>query len=96
MPFQPTYDVPPERQPYHLEAAAPAGGRVGVLFLHGFMGSPLSSRGLAEYLAVHGVSVHCPLLPGHGHYPDKLGTADGRAWLAEAEEAFKTSSGMCD
>ncbi len=98
MPFQPTYDVPPERRPYHLEATtpAPAGGRVGVLFLHGFMGSPLSSRGLAEYLAGHGVSVHCPLLPGHGHYPDKLATASGRAWLAEADEAFTTARGMCD
>ncbi len=52
------------------------------------MGSPLSSRALAEYLAGHGLNVQCPLLPGHGHYPDKLATAGRKQWLAEAEEAF--------
>ena len=98
MPFQPTYDVPPERRPYHLEASspAPAGGRVGVLVLHGFMGSPLSSRPLAEHLAGHGIAVRCPLLPGHGHYPDKLASGSRKQWLAEAEEAFAAARAGCD
>jgi carboxylesterase len=98
MPFQPSYDVPPERRPYHLPSALPQppGGRVGVLFLHGFMGSPLSSRALAEYLAAHGISVRCPLLPGHGHYPDKLATANRKQWLAEAEEAFAAARAETD
>ena len=98
MPFRPTYDVPPERRPYHLPSAIPqpAGRRVGVLFLHGFMGSPLSSHPLAEYLAGHGLTVRCPLLPGHGHYPDKLATAGRKQWLAEAEEAFAAARAESD
>lgn len=92
MPFQPDYDVPEARLPYTLEPDRShhiAGPRVGVLYMHGFMGSPISSRPLAEYLCERGVFVHCPLLPGHGHYPDKLRDATREAWLAEAEEAYR-------
>ena len=83
MPFQPSYDVPSERRPYTMLA-----GPVGCLVLHGYMGSPKSTRPLAEFLHQHHISLHCPLLPGHGHWPDKLHRASHRAWLAEAEEAF--------
>jgi carboxylesterase len=87
MPYQPPYDVPPERRAYTV---APAGKpRAGVLMLHGFMGSPVSSRPMAEYLAEQGVLVHCPLLPGHGHYPDKLRLGNQAVWLAEAEAAYQ-------
>lgn len=97
MPFQPTYPIHADRLPYTFEFSAPAGGpRVGVLILHGFMGSPLSSRPMAEYLHQRGLYVHCPLLPGHGHYPDKLHGVSRRAWLAEAEEAFETARAQCD
>lgn len=98
MPFQPTYDVPPERHAYQLDGppAAPGERRAGVLFLHGFMGSPLSSRPLADHLSAHGLFVYCPLLPGHGHYPDKLATAGKKEWLAEAEEAYHTARANCD
>lgn len=97
MPFQPTYDVQPNRMPYTFRPAAPAEGRqVGVLILHGFLGSPLSSRPMAEYLSQHGYFVHCPLLPGHGSYPDKLYRVPSKAWLAEAEEAYRFASDQCD
>lgn len=88
MPFQPTYDVAPERRPYTLTPDKARAGRPGVLFLHGFMGSPLSSRPLAEYLCAQGYFVHCPLLPGHGQYPNKLYQVSRDAWIAEAEEAY--------
>ena len=98
MSFKPNYDVPPERRPYQLECATPQedGRRVGVLFLHGFMGSPISSRPLAEYLTRHGLFVNCPLLPGHGHYPDKLKSAGRKEWLAEAEEAYRAAQANSD
>lgn len=97
MPFQPTYDVPPNRMPYTLRPANPSDGRqVGVLVLHGFLGSPISSRPMAEYLNEHGYFVHCPLLPGHGSYPDKLHRVPSKAWLAEAEEAYQFAGGQCD
>ena len=98
MPFKPTYDVHEDRQPYTFipEHSPERGGRVGVLVLHGFMGSPLSSRPMAEYLNRRGLFVHCPLLPGHGHYPDKLYRVSRRAWLAEAEEAYQLARAACD
>lgn len=56
--------------------------------LHGFLGSPASSFPLASYLADRGVSVHCPLLPGHGELPNKLYKRKGGEWQREAEETF--------
>lgn len=98
MPFNPSYEIAPERRPYTLESRLPAepGHRVGVLFLHGFMGSPLSSRPLAEFLSAHGLFVHCPLLPGHGQYPDKLQGARRSEWIAEAEEAYALAKSHTD
>jgi carboxylesterase len=86
MPFQPAYDVPQERRAYTLRPDAPNG--TAVLILHGFMGSPVSSRPMAEYLCRQGILVHCPLLPGHGQYPNKLYNVPRQAWIAEVEEAY--------
>lgn len=83
MPFNPTYDVSEERRAYSFHA-----GRVGCLMLHGFMGSPTSSRPMAQFLSQQGISMHCPLLPGHGELPDKLHQIDHHQWLAEAEEGL--------
>lgn len=98
MPYKPNYEVKEERQPYTLAADGPTadGRRAGVLVLHGFLGSPLSSRPMAEYLNRKGVFVHCPLLPGHGSYPSALRGATGDAWLAEAEEAYRLVRQQCD
>lgn len=97
MPFQPDYDVHADRLPYTLAGSPQADGRrVGALVLHGFMGSPLSSRPLAEFLNGRGIFVHCPLLPGHGTYPSALRGGSRRVWLAEAEEAYRFARQQCD
>ena len=93
MPFQPTYDVPPLRRPYTMQATSP---KVGVLMLHGFMGSPLSSRSMNSYLQTQGINSHCPLLPGHGHWPDKFHRISHKVWLAEVEEGLATLKNMVD
>jgi len=93
MPFQPDYDVPEERKPYTLMGDERG---IGCLMLHGFMGSPYSSRPMAEYLAAQGIAMHCPLLPGHGHWPDKLYKASRQSWLDETEEAYHQIRGMVD
>lgn len=90
MSFEPTYEIKPERQAYTLE-----NGPVGCLMLHGFMGAPISSRPLAEYLAERGITVHCPLLPGHGELPNKLYGVPHQAWIDEAEEGFAFISSRC-
>lgn len=97
MPFQPDYEVHEDRLPYTLTGQPLDNGRqVGALVLHGFMGSPLSSRPLAKFLNERGIFVHCPLLPGHGSYPSALRGASRRAWLAEAEEAYRFARQQCD
>jgi len=98
MPFQPPYPVPDIRRPYTEFAVENHGadGRVGILMLHGFMGSPLSSHPMAKYLAQHGVTVHCPLLPGHGHHPDKLKGYTREDWIAASEEGLETLRPLVD
>ncbi len=97
MPFQPTYHVPPERQAYTIFAAPESGPeRVGLLMLHGFMGSPASSRPMASFLAEHGITVHCPLLPGHGNLPYQIHGYSRHQWLAEVEEALAFLRKQCD
>jgi carboxylesterase len=91
MPFIPTYVVPEERQAYTME-----GGDVGCLVLHGFMGSPASTRPMAAYLSERGVTVHCPLLPGHGEYPRRLQNLPFQDWVAEAEEGLAFLRNRCD
>jgi len=104
MPFQPDYPVHEDRLPYTEMAQnsrangepEATSGRVGILMLHGFMGSPLSSHPMARYLAEHGITVHCPLLPGHGHWPDKLKGYTRQDWIATAEEALAHFRTICD
>lgn len=97
MPFKPDYQVPEERKPYTLIAEQDGGyGRIGCLMLHGFMGSPYSSRPMAEYLVTQGITMHCPLLPGHGHWPDKFHNVSHKSWLAEAEEGLARIRELAD
>lgn len=96
MPFIPTYPVPDERKPYTMIAESDGNGRIGCLMLHGFMGSPYSSRPMAEYLVTQGITMHCPLLPGHGHWPDKFHNVSHKSWLAEAEEGLACIRELAD
>ena len=89
MPFQPDYEVPEGRRAYSLPGKPREGWeRIAVLALHGFMGSPASSRPLAEFLSERGITAHCPLLSGHGNLPYMIHGSHHRQWLAEVEEAY--------
>ncbi len=89
MPFQPDYEVPEERRAYFTPGQPREGWEnVAVLMLHGFMGSPASSRPMAEFLAGKGITTLCPLLPGHGHLPYKIHGTSHQQWLSEVEEAY--------
>lgn len=97
MPFQPDYEVPENRQAYTF-FGEPRGGweRIGCLMLHGFMGSPVSSRSMAQHIATTGVTIHCPLLPGHGNLPYKIHGHTHKEWLAEVDEAYEFLSQHCN
>jgi carboxylesterase len=56
------------------------GNELGVLLLHGFTGSPQGLRLWGEALHRGGLTVHCPLLPGHGTHWRDLAVTGYAAW----------------
>lgn len=74
--------------------SAPGSGeraRTGILLVHGFTGSPVSLRPLAELLAGRGFAIDLARLPGHGtHWRDILPTRydDWRADVEARARAF--------
>lgn len=54
----------------------------GILFCHGFSGSPASVRSTAEHLAAQGAAVACPLLPGHGTSWQQLALTTHEDWYS--------------
>ena len=61
--------------------------------MHGFTGTPMSVRNIAEALAADGYDVELPRLPGHGTTIDEMQTTSWRDWAGEAEAALMASSG---
>ncbi len=80
----------------HAEPFALAGGRTGVLLLHGFTGSPVSMRPWAEALAGAGYSIRVPRLPGHGTSWQALNTTGWQDWYAEAAHGLTKLADACD
>jgi carboxylesterase len=62
--------------------------KLGILVLHGFTGSPVSVRPLAELLSKRGFAVELPRLPGHGTRPSDLLPTRYTDWRAEALAAL--------
>jgi carboxylesterase len=85
-------------QPAHLDpsAFAAAGGQVGVLLIHGFTGSVAETRPMGIYLAEQGLTVRCPLLPGHGTHPQDLTRIHWQAWADKVESALRDLQSHCD
>jgi carboxylesterase len=81
----------------HLDPSAYAaeGGEVGVLLIHGYTGSVAETRPMGEYLAARGLTVCCPLLPGHGTTAQDLTRIRWRAWADEVESALGDLQGRC-
>jgi carboxylesterase len=73
-----------------------AGGPVGVLFCHGFTGSPQTLRSWAGYVAGQGYTVSLPRLPGHGTTWQDLARTGWQDWYAEVDAAFGTLASRCE
>lgn len=72
------------------------GGRIGVLFCHGFTGSPWSLLEWAKLTADAGYSVSLPRLPGHGTTWQELNLTTWRDWYDTVEAAFLELRNRCD
>ncbi len=72
------------------------GDTTGVLFVHGFTGTPQSMRHWAESVAREGRTVLLPRLPGHGTTVDDLQRSTAADWVGEAEMALEGLRERCD
>lgn len=71
------------------------GGPVGALMCHGFTGTPQSLRPWGEHLAAAGLTVSCPLLPGHGTRWQDLNRTTWVNWYGALEAAYDVLAGRC-
>lgn len=82
----------------HLEDFAIRGsgaeGKIGILLVHGFTGSPASMRSWAEFFGARGYTVRVPRLPGHGRVWEDLNRVGWEEWpervIQELDELHKT------
>lgn len=82
-----------------LETAHPyvgGSGKVGVLFCHGFTGSPWSLLDWAKTTAEAGYRVSLPRLPGHGTNWQELNRTSWQDWYACVEREFDDLRTQCD
>ena len=63
-------------------------GKGAVLVLHGFGDTPQSLRHLAAHLHAAGLTVHAPLLPGHGRSPREFDAVTADELIGAARSAL--------
>lgn len=64
------------------------GGDMGIIFFHGFTGSPYEGKDFTAYFAEKGYTIWVPLLPGHGTKPADLLKTKWEDWYSHAENCF--------
>lgn len=77
-------------------AGSGTNGKIGVLLLHGFTGSPASMRPWAHYLNECGYTVRVPQIPGHGTTWQDLNKVKWQEWPAKAERELEELLAVCD
>jgi carboxylesterase len=70
-------------------------GDVGCLLLHGWGGSCDAFRYVGPSLAEAGITVYCPLLPGHGTNPYDMAHTTARDWVSAATRHLQMLAGRC-
>ena len=73
-----------------------AGGKTGVLLIHGLCGTPSEMRFVANGLARAGHTVHCPTLAGHCGTDAEVASANWQDWYASVETALLEMRKTCD
>ncbi|RYZ03648.1 MAG: alpha/beta fold hydrolase [Myxococcales bacterium] len=83
-----TAPIRPGAEPLSRDGSS-ALARIGILLMHGFTGSPVSMRPLAELLSRRGFAIEMPRLPGHGTTPRDLLPFRYSDFRAEAKAALE-------
>ncbi|PLV59772.1 carboxylesterase [Thermotoga sp. KOL6] len=71
------------------------GGEEGVLFIHGYTGSPHDFEYMAKELNREGFTVSVPRLPGHGTCGEDFLLSGARDWLRRAFDAYYDMKAIC-
>lgn len=72
------------------------GGDTGIIFFHGFTGSPYEGKEFASHFSQKGYTVWVPLLPGHGTHPKDLINVSWRDWYAFGEDCLSRLKKHCE
>lgn len=72
------------------------GSNTGILFFHGFTGSPYEGKDFAAAFASRGYTVWVPLLPGHGTRPEDLMEVTWKDWNGFAQQCLSKLKSRCD
>jgi len=70
--------------------------KTGILLIHGFTSNPWDHRKLGEYLAKKNITVHAPLIKGHGTTPENLATTNLKDWIKSAVKGYKLLRKTCN
>jgi esterase/lipase/1-acyl-sn-glycerol-3-phosphate acyltransferase len=70
--------------------------KIGVLLIHGYLGTPAEIKDLAMYLNQQGYSVYAPRLRGHGTSPHDLATRTYEDWRTSVDEGYAVIKSLCD
>lgn len=80
----------PGAEPFYFEK-----GTIGCLLIHGFTGSPFEMRELGEKLSEKDITVHAPLLKGHGTSPEDLLPTTWKDWHKSVKSGYEKLNEQC-
>lgn len=78
-----------ENRTAHPRSFFYSGGKVGILLIHGFTGSPSELRPMGYYLKERGFTVYAPLLAGHGVDGETMEKTGWKDWWQSALDAYE-------
>ena len=64
-------------------------GEEACLLIHGFAGTPVELKLLADFLYEQGYTISAPCLAGHGASLEELESCEWRQWVSSVEVAYK-------
>ncbi|MEY3076242.1 MAG: hypothetical protein RLZZ131_368 [Actinomycetota bacterium] len=70
--------------------------KTGIIFVHGFTGSPASMRPWAHHFNDLGYTVRVPQIPGHGTKWQDLNRISWREWPSKVERELAPLIALCD
>lgn len=71
------------------------GNEIGILLIHGFVGTPQSVKFLGLELAAKGFTVLAPRLKGHGTHFKEMEETTFAEWIADLEHAYSELKKVC-